>query len=561
MSQLSTTSFMSQSINYEQIAIEKAFKSDNFDVFFDLSLKYFEVNRNNNKTHIFILSTLKKMHRIFKWDFGKYEDQYLEALRNTGILCYSNSYFSLSINFYYLAYIQCGLEQRNEYYYYIALSLMKIGDNKNAKIYYEKALKEAKTNNPEEAYLIISYKLNYIGCLISMDLVSEAKRLFNKIVIPDKLLKAFEINNGIKYVEFLLEIVSNKEQSTLNKAEVFKKELLQQGSYAGVLEINNILLKKGCIAGNYETILLENLECARFINNLNVKKKVITDLVEYYLDEGNVEREYFYLRTLFKLNNDESVEMRGDLIDIYINMKNLFIENLTMKNKLISDQKSELEEITFLLSHDIKTPLRTIISFTGLLNRDLERKDYSCFSDYLSYIKNSSETMYKFTDDLAVLHQVEKLNKKFVKVDLNEIVGRVKINLKHLLKEKNAQIVVAEKLPIIRAIKNYMIILFNNIIENAIKYNQSKMPNIKILAKIKNNKTFICFKDNGIGIEEEYQEQIFSFFKRLHHSLEYNGTGFGLGICKKILQKHNGDIKVSSKVGEGSTFTIILPVE
>jgi len=157
--------------------------------------------------------------------------------------------------------------------------------------------------------------------------------------------------------------------------------------------------------------------------------------------------------------------MEEELIELYLNMQKNIILHLLQKKELISNQKKELEEITYLLSHDLKTPMRTISSFANLIERNLNTKNFNDIPEYLSFIKKSCGNIYELIDDIAMFHQVESENNLCTSINLNEIVKKIEINLKDTLQKKGGEIIVNKELPQIRGIKQYIIVLFQNLIK------------------------------------------------------------------------------------------------
>ncbi|MGZ5303617.1 MAG: sensor histidine kinase, partial [Bacteroidia bacterium] len=144
-------------------------------------------------------------------------------------------------------------------------------------------------------------------------------------------------------------------------------------------------------------------------------------------------------------------------------------------------------------------------------------------------------------------------------IALNEVVGNSIKNLQTLIEKNQAEITVGE-LPVVNAISSQMMQLFQNLIENAIKFRRDENPKININAVKEDDKWLFSVADNGIGIDPVYEDKIFQLFQRLHTREQYPGTGIGLAICKKIVEQYNGKIWVESKVGEGTTFYFTLPV-
>ena len=234
------------------------------------------------------------------------------------------------------------------------------------------------------------------------------------------------------------------------------------------------------------------------------------------------------------------------------------LQTLENNNNRLQTANEELERFAYIASHDLKTPLRTIISFTGLLERDFKNNNLDSFPDYFSYVKEGAKQMNSLISSTLeyskVNHEVEA-EKKII--DLNSVIEKIKANLiqaygKNVLIEK-------DNLPNVLAEEGQMTLLFQNLIENGLKYNQENNKFIKITAEEASNYTLIKVKDNGIGIHKQYHDQIFSMFKRLHTNHIYEGTGLGLAICKKIVDRMNGKIWLESEEGKGTTFFIEFP--
>ena len=233
------------------------------------------------------------------------------------------------------------------------------------------------------------------------------------------------------------------------------------------------------------------------------------------------------------------------------------LETLESNNHRLKVANEELERFAYIASHDLKTPLRTIISFTGLLERDFKRNKLDSFPDYFTYVKNGARQMDNLISSTL---EYSKVNHEVIierkKIDLNIIVNNIKMNL--LQNYGNEVSIEKGDLPIVLGEEGQMILLFQNLIENGLKYNENDDKTVKITSESTPEKIFITIKDNGIGIHEKYHEQIFSMFKRLHTSDIYEGTGLGLAICKKIVDRINGKIWLESEEGKGATFFIEL---
>jgi signal transduction histidine kinase len=247
-------------------------------------------------------------------------------------------------------------------------------------------------------------------------------------------------------------------------------------------------------------------------------------------------------------------------------------EKLKMKEEILlvySNQleksNRELEQFAYIASHDLQEPLRKLKFFSEKL-----KKDYGTFVDekgmeYLERMMNAASRMENLIKGLLQYSRVTTKAQPFEKVDLNEIMKGVMEDLEIRIHETGAEIK-TEHLPVIEADPLQMRQLFQNLLGNAIKYKRENVqPVVTIHAKVKsNNDNNICeinIIDNGMGFDNKYKEQIFGLFKRLYGRDEYEGTGIGLAICKKIVEQHRGVISASGKAGEGATFCIVLPLE
>ena len=237
-------------------------------------------------------------------------------------------------------------------------------------------------------------------------------------------------------------------------------------------------------------------------------------------------------------------------------------KNITLrkKNNELEDYNKILKDFTFASSHDLKEPLRNIGTFSALL-----RKRYMKYLDsdaikYFDFIINGAKKMHQLLDDLLAYSKlVHETDLDKTDVDVNKVVQDVGQNLKTTIDQKQVVFKVG-KLPIIYSNQSQIYQLFQNIISNAIKYNDKSVPVVEIGCEKYQNKNIFHVKDNGIGIDENYQEKIFVAFQRLYKN-EYPGTGVGLAICKKIIELNKGRIWFQSKKGEGTTFYMEIPAE
>lgn len=235
------------------------------------------------------------------------------------------------------------------------------------------------------------------------------------------------------------------------------------------------------------------------------------------------------------------------------------LAKLQDKNEKIQQISSEVERFNHIASHDLKSPLRNIISFIGLIKIKLKRQLYQEIPENLDFIETATEQMSSLIDDILIFSGIDETNSNATEIDIDELVKDIAIDLGELLQKNNGQIIITP-LPSIHTNYKTLKMVFQNFIKNAIQYNQSIHPTVKITYSTDNQHHTFEFKDNGIGIHKEYQDQIFEYFKRLHTYDTYKGTGLGLGICKKIIERMGGELSLTSKLGQGSVFIMQLPL-
>ena len=234
--------------------------------------------------------------------------------------------------------------------------------------------------------------------------------------------------------------------------------------------------------------------------------------------------------------------------------------HIANQNKRLESTNKELERFAFVASHDLKTPLRNINSFLQLIKRRLKKRktENEEVIEYLEFATKSAQQMHYLIEDILEYSRLNKKGLQAENTDLNELVDEIKDNLKAFFTDENA-IIEVDNLPTIYGVKSQLRLLFQNLIENAIKYNEQISPLIQIECIDLGAEYQISVTDNGIGIEAQYSKQIFEMFTRLHNQEHYQGSGVGLAICQKIANHHGGFIELESELGQGSTFKIHFP--
>lgn len=217
----------------------------------------------------------------------------------------------------------------------------------------------------------------------------------------------------------------------------------------------------------------------------------------------------------------------------------------------------ELERFAYIASHDMQEPLRMITSFLQLFKKKYEDQIDETAEQYIHFAVDGAERMKKLIMDLLEYSRVGSNKDDFAEIDTGKLLQEVKNVFQNRIDEMQATVMIGP-LPNIKGNKTQMFQLFQNLVGNALKYHSGESPLIHVSGKEEGNDFIFSVKDNGIGIKPIFYEKIFVLFQRLHHKNEYSGTGIGLAVCKKIVEKHGGKIWVESEPGKGSCFSFTI---
>lgn len=246
---------------------------------------------------------------------------------------------------------------------------------------------------------------------------------------------------------------------------------------------------------------------------------------------------------------------------------------LHAKNAELQANNKELSQFAYIASHDLQEPIRKISVFTDMMKSNLN-KNPEKVNFYIDKILSSSRRMENLIKDVLQFSKLTNISQEFEPVDLNNIVSDILMDFDLIIEQKNASVLIGE-LPVVEAIPLQMSQLFGNLVSNALKYTKPETkPQISITAarmpesemrlhalNLDLDYIKIEVHDNGIGFSQQYAEQIFNIFQRLHGNDQFSGTGIGLAMCRKIMQNHNGEITAASQEGIGTTFTVIIPTQ
>jgi PAS domain S-box-containing protein len=235
-------------------------------------------------------------------------------------------------------------------------------------------------------------------------------------------------------------------------------------------------------------------------------------------------------------------------------------ETLELKLEELSRSNEELEQFAYVSSHDLQEPLRMITSYLQLLQRRYQGNLDDKADKYIHFAVDGASSMQNLINDLLEYSRVTKSAREAKTTNCEFILNQALLNLKLMIKD-NKVTISHDPLPDVMADSTQLIQIFQNLIINGIKFHSEKAPKIHISAANKEIEWVFSVQDNGIGIDPKYSEKIFEIFKRLHTREKYSGTGIGLAICKRIIERHDGRIWIESELGKGSTFYFTLPIK
>lgn len=319
---------------------------------------------------------------------------------------------------------------------------------------------------------------------------------------------------------------------------------LEAGSFGGTYRDFENLLNEDDILHFRNTISEALNKAAPFETIIRVKKE-------------NPETKYLNAKSIVQKDNSGAlIKMTGVCFDISGLKKDTEQVLFDLNEELLRSNK-ELQQFAYIASHDLQEPLRMVSSFTQLLKMKYKDKLDSDAHEYIKFAVDGAKRMKTQIDDLLMLSRIQTRGKEFSEVDMQLVLERVVKILNPWIQEKKAVITGNLQVSIVGD-EVQMVQLLQNLIGNSLKYSK-KSPRIDISFKEEERSFLFRIKDNGIGMEPQYLERIFQIFQRLHSKDEYEGTGIGLAICKRIVERHKGKIWADSESGKGSSFYFTIP--
>ncbi|OJF68410.1 histidine kinase [Alteromonas sp. V450] len=383
-----------------------------------------------------------------------------------------------------------------------------------------------------------------------------------------------DINNQSERIGELLSLTKQKVNEVIEVVELIKEGKEQTA-------VNLVHSDKGIqLYRRFETLFREideserDMQGTHLANLMSLRRDSVNTLI---ISAATTLLLIITVFLLLKINSREHEKYQADLEAINEDLESRIAER-TQELSIYSDELArsnrELEDFAFVASHDLQEPLRKIRAFGNRLESGYADVIDERGQDFLARMLNAAERMSMLISDLLAFSRVSTRGKDFVDVDLNKAVASVVSDLEIAIEEKSAQVDI-DTLPQLRGDKSQLEQLFLNLISNALKFQKEGVtPKVLITHSTPSNKETsdvllseeyqwakIQVKDNGIGFDQAFAEKIFAPFQRLHGRAEYKGTGIGLAVCRRIVERHNGQITAASSQGDGATFTILLPID
>jgi PAS domain S-box-containing protein len=292
-----------------------------------------------------------------------------------------------------------------------------------------------------------------------------------------------------------------------------------------------------------------------FLHVLNAEGKISNFEIQGYRKDGGIIWISMNAR-LVRGKDGEVVCIEGSAQDITDRKR--AEADVGEKTKELARSNQELEQFAYVASHDLQEPLRMVTSYLQLLEGRYKGKLDKDANEFIDFAVDGATRMHTLINDLLTYSRVGTRGKSLASTDSEKILYFSLNNLKMAVEESGAK-VTHDSLPTVMADSSQLEHLFQNLIGNAIKFRGEEVPRVHISASPNGNRWIFAVRDNGIGIDPEFKERIFAIFQRLHGKDKYPGTGIGLAICKKIVERHGGNIWVESQLGKGATFYFTLP--
>jgi len=281
--------------------------------------------------------------------------------------------------------------------------------------------------------------------------------------------------------------------------------------------------------------------------------------VDYITKPFHAEEVLARVNTHLSLRNmQRELQERNDALQREIRERQRAEQVLAERSRDLARSNAELERMAYIASHDLQEPLRMVASYVQLLERRYMGQLDADAHEFIGFAVDGARRMQALIDDLLTISRVDTKARPLQELELGEVLATAMRSLRITIEERQAE-VLADTLPAVRGDAAQLTQVFQNLLSNAIKFCQAAPPRVGISAQRDGALWRIRVSDNGIGVPQEYRESIFGMFQRLHGRREYAGTGIGLAICQKIVERHGGTIWVEDGEDGGSVFAFTLP--
>jgi signal transduction histidine kinase len=280
--------------------------------------------------------------------------------------------------------------------------------------------------------------------------------------------------------------------------------------------------------------------------------------VDYITKPFHAEEVLARVNTHLALRNmQRQLQERNEALQREVRERERAEQVLAERSRELARSNAELERMAYIASHDLQEPLRMVASYVQLLERRYMGQLDADAHEFIGFAVDGARRMQALIDDLLTISRVDTKGRPLQRVELGEALDAALRSLRIAIDERNAK-VQADPLPAVLGDAAQLTQVFQNLLSNAVKFCQAIAPLVEISARRDGAQWRICVRDNGIGVPEEHRERIFGMFQRLHGRREYAGTGIGLAICQKIVERHGGSIWVEAAQGGGSVFIFTL---
>jgi PAS domain S-box-containing protein len=410
-------------------------------------------------------------------------------------------------------------------------------------------------------------------CMLSILLAHGFRHAQQRLLRHQRILKESETRYREAYEQIKIEMQERKQaEEALRESEEKYRTILEkiEDAYYEVDLAGNLTFFNDsmCRIWGYPREELMGMNDRQYTDKENAKKLFQAFNKVYRTGEPRRECDWEIIRkdgtkrcieasiSLRKDSSGKPIGFRGIIRDI--TERKRAEEVLKEKTEELARSNRDLEQFAYVASHDLQEPLRMVTNYVQLLAQRYRGKLDSDAHEFIGFAVDGAIRMWKLINDLLAYSRVGMRAKEVEPTDCETVLNQSVNNLKVAI-EENGAVVTHDLLPTVMADNLQLGQLFQNLIGNAIKFRGYEAPRIHVSASRKGNVWTFSVRDNGIGIAPEYAERIFIIFQRLHGRNEYDGTGIGLAICKRIVERHGGSIWAESEVGKGATFYFTLP--